>query len=269
MRPLSLHHLIAPDISPLALVEIAASLDCPHVCLFTQDPGGGFGFPFVSDADLPALTSAMRGHGVSAHGAASFAVEPATDVASYEAALARGAELGATRANARVLDAHVARATESFGRFAALADQYGIVAGIEFTGYGDAGALSRARRIIRDAGAGGIALDALHVVRTATPLEELQSLRADEITYLQLCDGPANATAEDYAREGAFDRLAPGAGEFPLALILGLTWPGQTVSLEVPTRSAAMRGVPAATRCAEIVAATRTFLALAEPDGHG
>ncbi|MET0369781.1 MAG: TIM barrel protein [Sphingobium sp.] len=260
MRALSLHHLIATEISAVDLVRIAGALDCRHVCLFTQDPGGGFGFPIVADPDLPELRRSMNGEGVTALGIASFALTPQVDLDAYRPALARGAALGATCANVRPLDPDSARATDNFGRFATIAQELGIRVGIEFSGFGASDALARARAMIAQAGIGGIALDALHAVRTATPLAELIALAPDEISYVQLCDGPLEATAADYAREGAFDRQAPGEGQFPLEAMLALTRPDLPLSLEVPTATLRDAGVDARTRCAAIVAATRRLL---------
>lgn len=260
MRALSLHHLIATEISAVQLVRIAGMLECRHVCLFTQDPGGGFGFPIVTDTELPEVRRAMAGEAVTALGIASFALTQDVDVDRYLPAIDRGAALGASCANVRVLDPDTGRATANFARFAAKAQERGIVVGIEFSGYGASDVLARARAMVAQAGIGGIALDALHAVRTATPMRDLLALRPDEISYVQLCDGPIHATEADYAREGAFDRLAPGQGTFPPAAMLALTRPDLPLSLEVPTTGLRDVGWDARARCTAIVAATRRLL---------
>lgn len=260
-RPLSLHHLVAPEISAVELVEIAATLGCDHVCLFTQDPQAGIAFPVVDDAQADGVCRAMARTGVSAYGVASFALSPTTRVELYEPALARGAMLGAARANVRLLDADDARVTANFAAFAALAARHGISAGIEFMGFGDADALPRALRVVAAAGVGSISVDALHLVRTGATIAMLRAMDPALIGYVQLCDGPLTATAADYPIEGAVDRLAPGEGAFPLRDILALLPAHQPVSLEVPTASLRARGMGALERARHVVDATRRLLA--------
>src|SRR5438067_872292 len=117
VRALSLHHLVAPDISAAELVRIAAELGCRHVCLFTQDPNAGLSFPVVGDGELADLHEVMESCGVSAYGLAAFALTPELDVVAYRPALERGTRLGASRANVRILDADESRATDNFAAF--------------------------------------------------------------------------------------------------------------------------------------------------------
>lgn len=261
MRELSLHHLMATEVSAVELVRIAAALNCRHVCLFTQDPGGAVQFPVVADADLPELRAVMDGCGVSAHGLTSFPLTPEVRVSDYAAGLERGAALGGTYANVRVVDADEGRATENFGRLCELAAPFGLEVGIEFMGFGAVDALPQALRIVRAAGRGRIAIDPLHVARTATPLSALQALDPSLIGYFQLCDGPRVASAADYGREGAFDRLPPGEGEFPLAELIAIAPAALPISLEVPTQRWRDAGIPASERARRVVDAARRLLA--------
>ena len=203
----------------------------------------------------------MSRHAVSAYGIASFALTAAVDVADFEPALATGAELGATRANVRIADPDESRAAGNFAEFSRLGRRVGIETGIEFMGFGARGAFPQALRILRRAGCGKVALDALHFVRTGTPMAALRELDPDLIGYFQLCDGPLEATADDYGREGAFDRLPPGEGAFPLHALLALVPPDLPISLEVPTASLRAQGFCAEERARRVVEATRRLLA--------
>ncbi len=261
MRDLSLHHLMATEVSAMALVRIAAGLDCRHVCLFTQDPGGAIGFPIVTDAALPELRAVMDACGVSAHGLTSFPLTAEVNVFDYAAGLERGAALGGVYANVRVVDPDESRASDNFARLAELAAPLGIQVGIEFMGFAAVDALPQALRIVRAAGRGRIAIDPLHVVRTATPLAALRALDPGLIGYFQLCDGPLAASAADYGREGAYDRLLPGEGEFPLAELVDIAPAALPISLEVPTARWRDAGVPAAERARRVVDAARRLLA--------
>lgn len=260
MTSLSLHHLVALDLSPAELVKLAGELGCDHVCLITQAPADATRLPAVGDEDVEGLRRLMDESGLTAHSVTSFPLLPDTDIGAYRAGLARGARLGATRANARVLDPDSGRAAETFAAFGALCGEFGILPCIEFYGFEDRAALSRAAGTIRAAGCGALTLDSLHVARTGTAWDELQALDPALIGYVQLCDGPLAATAEDYAREGPYDRLAPGDGELPLRDFLSLIPSSLPLSLEVPCQRLREAGYGPTEAAKYIVERTRAFL---------
>lgn len=264
-RPLSLHHLVALEITAAELVRIAAELGCEHVCLFTLDPGGRRPYPAVTDAEVPDLKALMDDHGITVCGLSSFPIAKVLDFDVYEAAIARGAALGASYVSTRPADGNEARMTENFGRIGEIAAGYGITPCLEFGGYGVTDALPQAVRIVRGAGSGKVILDALHVVRTGTTMEDARSIDPAIRGYIQLCDGPREATAEDYAREGGFDRLPPGEGMFPLRELLALIPADRPVSLEVPMERARGQGMDAWSRAKLIIDASRRVIS--EVDG--
>jgi len=261
VRPLSMHHMSALDLPVARLIEVAAAAGCDHLCLFTQQPGDGGGLPVVDDAALAGVARRMRDAGLTALGVTSFPILPGLDIAGYEPGLARGAALGATRANARIGDPDQCRAADTFARFAEACEAAGLVGCIEFTGYRQPGAMAAARAMIRHAGRGAITLDPLHIVRSGLPWAELEALAPDEIGYVQLCDGLLAGTEADYLREQAEDRLPLGEGEFPLAELLALLPADMAVTLEIPCRSLRDQGYDAAACIAELVARARVFLA--------
>jgi sugar phosphate isomerase/epimerase len=261
MRELSLHQVIAPDASPAEMVRTAAALGCEHVCLFTQGTGGDFPFPVVGDADVPDLLRLMDSLGVSILGSTTFALTPTLVVDAYAGGFERSRRLGSRVANVRFLDAEQGRLTDNFARLAELAGRYGVELTIEFMGFGKREALDQALEVIRQAGRGKITIDPLHVVRTGVSLDALRRLAPDMIGYVQFCDGPLAGTPESYAREGAFDRLPPGDGEFPLGEILALVPPGLPISLETPQEPARLRGVSVLERCRRSVDGMRRLIA--------
>lgn len=265
MRPISLHHIMAPDVSAAELAQIAAGLDCRHVCLFTQSPVANWRFPVVDDDSMAELSQVMADHQVTAYGITSFAVQPGIDISSYEAGLERGARLGARYASVRIVDEDEARAADAFGRLGELATRYDIVPSIEFTGFKAPEALLRTLRILEAAAVGTLSIDPLHIVRSEASLEVMRRLDAARIGYVQLCDGPLEATEEQYWRESASERLPPGEGAFPLDEILPLAPPGRPVSLEIPNERLRAEGVSPLLRARRAVDATRRLLARLEP----
>jgi len=260
MRALSLHQVIAPDAHPMDMVRAASSLECQHVCLFTQGLGATFPFPVVQDHEVDDLTRLMDGLGISVLGTTSFALTPRLEVASYAAGLERAERLGSRVGNARFVDDDQARLVDNFARLTELAARHGVELSIEFTGFGDTGALGRALDVIRQAGRGKISIDPLHVVRTGTPLEALRQLGPGMIGYVQFCDGRLDGTPDAYSREAGFDRMPPGEGEFPLVDLLGLIPPDMPISLEVPQEPDRLRGVSVLDRCRRAVDGMRRVI---------
>jgi sugar phosphate isomerase/epimerase len=261
MHALSLHHLSVMDVSPFELVDIAARLECPHVCLFTCQPGDGVGMPLVRDGDLAAMRRKLRDAGVSVLGTTSFALLPDVDIARYEAGVERSAQLGAEHANCRIIDTDEQRVIDNFGRFAGYCSARGLLPLIEPSGYGLGDALPQALRIFAAVGHGGLTLDPLHIIRTGTSWDAIDALDPALIRYVQLCDGPAEAGPDDYFREGAYDRLPPGEGEYPLDRLLAVTPADMPLSLEIPCRRLRERGLAGEDLAAEIVRRSRAWLA--------
>jgi sugar phosphate isomerase/epimerase len=258
LRSISLHQLVAPEISSIRLVEIASELGCGHVCLFTHAPTPIWDLPLLKESELPSLSRAMDDAGISAYGITSFVVAENCDPASQEAGLARGARLGAQYASVRILDREEKRASDTLARLAELAAGYGIVCSIEFIGFKRPDLLPSTLRIIEDAGAGALSIDPLHLIRSETCLDSLREIDPSKIGYVQLCDGPAEASEEVYRHEARSERLPPGEGTFPLREILALAPAQRAVSLEVPQES--LRELPAALRSRRVVEATRRLL---------
>jgi len=257
-RQLSLHHLVAPEVSAERLVHLAAAHGCSYVCLFTQAPTMA-GFPVVEDAAVDGIRAAMAKTGVRVLGATSFAlgVTPWTD---YRPGLERAARLGAQWVNCRVEGDDLSVLIGEFGDLARFAADRGICAGIEFSGFGNAQALPQALRIIEGAGIGQLALDPLQIARTGTSMDDLFRLDPSMIGYAQICDGLTEATAEGYVQEAAYDRLAPGEGEFDLARFMRLVPAGMPLSLEVPSARLRQAGRTADQRVRHVTDATRSLL---------
>ena len=249
------------DVSAFELVDIAAGLGCAYVCLFTYQPGTGFDIPLVRDEDVAPLRRRLRDAGVTVLGTTSFALAPDTDIAAYEAGVERSARLGAAHANCRITDPDEARATDNFGRFAEFCASRGLLPAIEPSGFGHGDAFPQALRMFAAAGHGILTLDPLHIIRTGTPWEVVEALDAALIGYVQICDGPLEARAEDYAREGGFDRLPPGDGDYPLERLLAVTPPDMPLSLEVPCQRLREQGLAGVELAAEVVRRSRALLA--------
>lgn len=279
--PLALHHFTITDATPLELVSIAAETGCGAVCIFVDSPddptpGQAFPrplFPTVTRAMQREFMQRLRDHGIAVTNIEFFPLGPQGVPEGFREKLALGAELGARVAVTHVHDPEPARATDSLGRFAGLCAEFGITAGLEFMGLSPAcSSLAKALELIEGAAQPniGVAIDALHLVRTGGTPAALAAVDPALIAYAQLCDGPALADPgraldpDRYLKE-AFDRLVPGEGVFPLRELVRALPPATHYDVEVPRPGLQSRGVPPLERARRAVDAARSLLDSADP----
>jgi sugar phosphate isomerase/epimerase len=262
-RLLSLHHLTVREVSPPALVEIAAEVGLRQVCIFVRAPSRALDlFPLVADEPTRRDVARRMAHtGVAVHNIEVFSLTPRTQVETFRATLEVGAALGAKRATALVNDADDSRALQTFAAFCQLAGEYGLRVGIEFMAFAAVDTLDKAVRLLAEAGQANadLAVDALHLQRTGGSVDALAALDPALVGYAQICDAPLDMPRERWFDEAVEDRLVPGTGELPLRAFLAAL-PDCVIDLEVPSRQLQARGLDAMERTRLIVAATARLL---------
>jgi sugar phosphate isomerase/epimerase len=167
--------------------------------------------------------------------------------AQFTPVLDAAAQLGARYVNAICEDADLSRLADEFARLVAAALPYGIRPVVEFMAYRSISTLADATAVAAKSGGGGILIDALHVQRCGVSLEALHGLDAGLVGYVQLCDAPLAAPADQVA-EARSARLLPGDGELPIAGLLTALPDGVPVAVEAPQPGAADHPVSFATR---------------------
>ena len=148
------------------------------------------------------------------------------------------AQLGARYVNAICEDPDLARLSDGFAWLVAEARPYGIRPVIEFMAYRSVRTLADATAIAARSGGGGILIDALHVQRCGVGLDALRALDPGLVTYVQLCDAPLTAPA-DQVGEARSARLLPGDGELPITGLLAALPGGVPVTVEAPQAGSA------------------------------
>jgi sugar phosphate isomerase/epimerase len=103
-------------------------------------------------------------------------------------------------------------------------------------------------------------VDSMHWFRLGNTVEQLAALPPGIVGYAQLCDAPATPRFETYLEEAMYERMVPGEGELPLAEFVRALPADIIVSLEVPLRSQALRGIGPRERLAPCVTAGRSYL---------
>lgn len=273
-RSLGLHQITAMEAGPVDLVSIAAAVGCQQVCVFTHVPAaalpgqsGAAAFPLVTMTLLPEMRARLRDCAVTVSNIEFFPVTPDVPVGHYDAAFALGQELGAVRAVTHVHDPVDARAVDTLGRLADLAATHGLSLGLEFMGLTPAcDSVARAVWFVDQVARPnlGIAVDALHLVRTGGTPADVAAVPARYFAYAQICDGHGLHRATDYLPE-ALDRVMPGDGDFPLHAILEAVPAATALDVEVPSVKLAQAGIAAVDRAREAVRRARALLASATP----
>lgn len=261
--PLSLHQLTALELTPVELVDLAANLGCSHVGLFTcLPPGIATTFPCITNDEQEAAVAArMAATGVRLNNAEVFALRREITLTDYQAGLQRAGRLGARVATVHVHEPSAALARELLAGFCELAAEQGVRAALEFTSFSAVRSLNAALALLESVGhpAACLAIDALHFFRNGGDPQQLRSVPAELIGYVQLCDGPLQPPADIY-HEAVAQRCMPGAGEFPLVDMLSQIAPGVMLDVEVPRQADCTAGPKAAERAAAAVESTRNLM---------
>ncbi len=242
MRPLSLDHLSIIEATPRELVQAAAAGGFENVGLRIVRPTAAadivevVGQPQLQ-RDLKAL---MASTGVSIGLIESIWLSPDTDPAALEPALATAAELGARLVLVAGNDPDEARLSANLFRLAIDAKPYGLEIAFEFMPFTQVRNFDQAFRLIRQVAQPNIRLliDALHVSRSGKDLGKLDKLDSSIVSYVHLCDAPANLPPSEGLRDEArLGRLYPGEGGLALDAFLDAMPDDASLGLEAPCRA--------------------------------
>lgn len=239
-RTYSLAYMTSHRCTPVQSVSIAARLGYAHVGLrpWPNAPGGPHQ-PLIGQPQVLRETlAALRDTGVGVFDLEIIRLQPAFDVHAWDALYELGATLQARNILVVSDDRDESRVGTHFGQLCEALRPYGLKAELEFmawTGVRDAQA---AMRVLRAAGSpsnAGVLVDALHVGRSTTTLQDLQSIPRDWLNYVQLCDGTAGThfTDDELIHTARCERLFPGEGTIDLNGILQALPQDLPISVEV------------------------------------
>jgi sugar phosphate isomerase/epimerase len=269
MDRLGIEMLSVFGMPPIEYVVLAADLGCRYITtgLVGFTPLKALNYRPYSLRDDHALRrellAAMEDRGVSISLGEGLLIAPGVDSRSYAADLDVMVELRIPRINTVSLEPDRGRTFDELAALTALAADRGIATCIEpVLGLSIADlptALAAVEYVGRDEIS--ILIDTMHVARFGAGADDLRSLPAERIGYLQLCDTTLQPRMKNYAEEAMYERLAPGEGQLPLADMLAALPDDRVVGLEVPMRSRAEGGVSAYDRLLPCVNGARALLA--------
>lgn len=265
-RPLSLAALTILELAPPDMVTCAAEAGFSHIGIRLL-PATATEPQYDIVGDTPMLREVERrlqDTGIKVLDVEIFRIKPDVKVADYEAGIATAARLGASELLVAGNDPDDMRQIESFAAFCELADRYGLGAVLEFMPWTDAKDVNQAARIVERCGQdnAGVLIDPFHFSRSHSRIEDIASIPASRLRYMQFCDASAEIppTMEAILAQARAERLFPGEGGIDLLGLLRAVPRDIPLSIEVPTQTLA-RTVEATERARQALAATRRVLA--------
>ena len=269
-RPLGLHQLTAMDVTPLDLIEIAASCGYEQVSLFTNAPDvpiagqeGKFQFPTVTQDLKGEVVARLDANGLDVINAEFFLMRSDVDLETYRPGLALGRELGAKNAMTHIFEADPARAADLLGHFCAIAAEEDMRVSIEFCQMTPGcKTIHAARAFVEAVGAAnlGFGICPMHLVRSGGTAADIAALDPGLLLYGQLNDGHGLHVSEAYFEE-VHDRQLPGNGDFPLAEIVRALPASAPIEVKCPSDSRRKAGVSALDYARDAFKRARALLA--------
>jgi len=267
VRRIGIDYISVFGLPPVEYVHLAADLGCMSIgtglAPFPYNPHGYQRWSLRDDRNLrQRMRTALRERGIALALGEGFFVLPQRDVSAYAEDLDAMHELGAKRINTLGLDPEKSRTYDQFAVLVEMAAQRGMETTLEFGPRLGVDSLPAALDAIRHVARPDfkLVIDTMHLVRSGGGAADIAALDPGLIGYVQLCDAPRVSKFAEYADEAKFERMVPGSGELPLLDILNALPPQLNVSLEVPQRSLAEKGVDSSERLARCVEATRGLL---------
>lgn len=250
MRDIGFDYLSVFGLDPVAFIDLAAELGAASVGLNYRGASNPIP-PAVSSGlrEAPerreAIRRALQDTGVALALMEGFAIGDDLDAVQTMQDLDDVAALGAEAICCIAIGRDEARMADHLRQMAQWAAERGMAVTTEV----GAGRLRTWEGAVRMAEAVahpgfGLLLDTMHFFRSGGTVDAFAALDPALIRYVQLCDVPMPAVIEDYMAEALFERRAPGDGDLPLAQLVPLIPRHARISLEIPIRSEAERGVP-------------------------
>jgi len=259
--PIGIAHLTLLALAPPELVTTAAEAGYDFVGIRVKAvTAGEHQYPMAPGSPMSRETVArLADTGLTVRDVEFLQLRPDTDRDDWMPALEAGAALGASTFSVVGVDPDRARLTATLARLTADAAPYGILPTLEPISYQPVSRVADAAAVARAAGA-AVLLDALHIQRGGSTIDDVRALEPALVPCLQICDGPLatpasldlpaqlplgmTADGSVLQVEARAERQVPGEGELPLGELLAAVPPGTPISVEVPSATLTARLSP-------------------------
>jgi sugar phosphate isomerase/epimerase len=236
--PLSIAHLSELDLPPPDLIDLASRAGFASVGLRTNPAApGGIAYPLSTAAEQAEMRRRIAATGVSVLYIEMVGLSETTRVADYRPMLETGAAIGASRLAVAGDTAAFQVVAERMAEMCDLAREYGMAVDIEFMPFRPVSTFADAVEMVRLAGRPNahILIDALHVFRSGSPVDEIARVNPAFLGTFQICDAPRDPPpSEGLVIEARTRRLLPGHGGLLLQSLIDALPPDIPVGVELP-----------------------------------
>ena len=239
-RVFSLAYLSSHRCTPPEAVRVAAANGYHFVGLrlWPNAPGAPQQFLFDQPTELKETQSAMADTGVGIFDVEIIRIGERFDPHTWDALYEVCAALKAKAILVAGDDLDEARLTQNYARLCEVMRPYGLTADLEFMPWTAVKDAKSALRIVQNAGSpanAGILVDALHVGRSNTTLDDIRAIPRHLLHYAQICDAQAGTdfTTEEMIHTARCERLLPGDGSIDVQGLFDALPADLPVSVEV------------------------------------
>ena len=246
-RKFSLAYLTLPGIDPVSQIKLAKEVGYDFVSLRTIPmhlPGEPEFLPQKDPELFEAIKKALKEYDMPLMDIELARIRPDLDIEEYRPAFEAAAKLGATDVLGSVWSRDRAWYTDTAGKVADYAAEFGLKLNIEFLPWAGVRNLQEDITLVDDLGRGNVfvMVDTLHAGRAGVTAAELARTPRKYFNFIHLCDGPAGPDGDPVldsikddlmlttAREA---RYYPGEGAMDIAGMVK-AMPEIPLSIELP-----------------------------------
>lgn len=239
-KQFSLVYLTVPDCAPPEMIYMAAKAGYDFVSLRTIAMGlpNEPNFSLAKNKELMRQTkAALADTGIKINDIENARIYAGMDPKLYLPEIEKAAELGVHSVLTNIWTPDRNFIIENFAKLCDMVKPFGMRVILEFVTWANITTVKEALEIIRDAKCenAGIVLDTLHFNRSRCSLEELETVPAELVNFMHLCDAPKEipTTQEGLVHAGRAERLYLGEGGIDIAAIVKRL-PEMVYGIEIP-----------------------------------
>ena len=239
-RVFSLAYLSSHRCTPPEAIRVAAQSGYGHVGLRLWPNAAGAPQQHLIDKpqDLKETLAALQDTGVGVFDLEIIRIDPDFDPHRWDALYDIGAALRAKAILVAGDDPDETRLSDHYAQLCEVMQPYGMTADLEFMPWTAVPNAASALRIVTNAGMpanAGILVDALHVGRSDTTLDDIRAIPRALLHYAQMCDALAGThfTHEQMIHTARCARELPGAGTIDLKGLFAALPHDLPISVEV------------------------------------